>query len=189
MKNTDYSWIPTGKRKKEILRHGADSLFGQTPMATLLKKQKTEILSEMYPRLKIDRFKQLTSYVKWFLALLFLTSLTFILYSCVNQQPARAEEWLTTAYCSCAKCCGKSDGITASGHKLIKGDKVVACNWLPFGTKVNIQGLGVFIVMDRGARSLFGSKNNHIKHLDIYMTSHNAAQKFGVKYAKVEVLK
>ena len=30
------------------------------------------------------------------------------------------EEYVITAYCHCVKCCGKSDGITASGEKAPK---------------------------------------------------------------------
>lgn len=99
----------------------------------------------------------------------------------------KAEElWKITAYCSCVKCCGKSDGITASGKPVKYG--YIALNWLPFGTEVNIEGLGVFKVQDRGAKSLFGSKTNHIKHIDVYLPTHKEALKFGVKYLKVEVL-
>jgi 3D (Asp-Asp-Asp) domain-containing protein len=98
-----------------------------------------------------------------------------------------ADLWKITAYCSCVKCCGKSDGITASGKKVRFG--YVACNWLPFGTKVSISSLGDFTVQDRGARSLFGSKSNHIKHLDIYFPTHKEALKFGVKYLEVTILK
>ena len=66
---------------------------------------------------------------------------------------------------------------------------MVACNWLPFGTKVYIKDLGYFTVQDRGARSLFGSKSNHIKHLDVYLPTHHSALHFGVKYLEVTVLK
>lgn len=101
---------------------------------------------------------------------------------------AKAEDnWKITAYCSCFHCCGKTDGITASGKSAKYG--YIACNWLPFGTMVNIEGLGKFKVMDRGAKSLFGSKKNHIKHLDVWLPEHNQARKFGVKYLKVEILK
>jgi 3D (Asp-Asp-Asp) domain-containing protein len=91
-----------------------------------------------------------------------------------------------TAYCSCQKCCGKSDGIPASGKKIKYG--YVACNWLAFGTKIKIENLGIFEVQDRGAKSLFGSKTNHIKHLDVYLPSHQQARIFGVKYLKVQKL-
>lgn len=53
-----------------------------------------------------------------------------------------------TYYCSCVKCCGKSDGITASGKKVQEG-LTVACNSLPLGTKISING-HIYEVQDRG---------------------------------------
>ncbi len=103
----------------------------------------------------------------------------------VFHSQALAEKWKVTAYCACMKCCGKSDGITASGRKARYG--YIALNWLSFGTKVSIASLGEFTVMDRGARSLFGSKKNKIKHIDIYMDNHKQAREFGVKWLEVEV--
>jgi 3D (Asp-Asp-Asp) domain-containing protein len=99
---------------------------------------------------------------------------------------ARAEEWKVTAYCGCEKCCGKwSDGYFASGKKVYVGG--VAINWLPFGTKVLIDGKE-YTVEDRGAKSIFGSKHNHKKAVDIYFESHQEALNFGVKRLKVEIL-
>lgn len=96
------------------------------------------------------------------------------------------EVFKITAYCSCVKCCGKySDGITASGYKAKEG--YCAVNWLPFKTELEIEGLGTFKVMDRGAKSLFGDKNNRIKHIDIYMNSHQKALNFGVKWLRVKI--
>lgn len=94
------------------------------------------------------------------------------------------DEWKITAYCSCVKCCGKSDGITASGKPAKSG--YVACNWLKFGTRLIIDG-NSYTVQDRGAKSLFGSKKNKIKHIDIWMASHKAALQYGVKYKKVTI--
>ena len=107
---------------------------------------------------------------------------------CFAQPP---ELWKITAYCSCKLCCAKdvtdpAYNITASGKPAQWG--YVACNWLDFGTKVNIKGLGSFVVMDRGAKSLFGSYNGkHIKHLDVWFPDHNQARKFGVKYMEVSI--
>jgi 3D (Asp-Asp-Asp) domain-containing protein len=85
-----------------------------------------------------------------------------------------------TAYCSCEKCCGKSDGITASGIKAHWG-MVAAPRWLPFGTKLKIEGFDtVFTVEDRGG----AIKGNR---LDIWFPSHEEALKFGVKRLRVEV--
>ena len=117
----------------------------------------------------------------WLLALIVLLITWGMVSMCFAE-----EVWKITSYCSCVKCCGKSDGITASGKPVKYG--YVVCNWLKFGTKVNIKGLGVFVVADRGAKSLFGSKNNHIKHLDVYMPTHSQALKFGVRYTTVEIL-
>lgn len=99
---------------------------------------------------------------------------------------ANAELMKVTAYCPCVKCCGKSDGITASGEKASPG--MVACNFLPFGTTVNIEGLGMYVVKDRGAKSLFGTVSKPIKHVDIYMESHVLARKFGSRRLDVQVV-
>lgn len=84
-----------------------------------------------------------------------------------------------TAYCSCSKCCGKSDGITASGVKAQAGRTVAAKN-LSFGTELMING-EIYTVEDRGVGSGV---------VDIFFDSHSEALDFGVKYAKVyEVIK
>lgn len=80
-----------------------------------------------------------------------------------------------TAYCSCSKCCGKSDGITASGKKAKANHTVATDSSIPFGTELYING-NTYIVEDRGV------KGNVI---DIYFDSHEEALNFGVKYAKV----
>lgn len=80
-----------------------------------------------------------------------------------------------TAYCSCSKCCGKSDGITASGTKAKANHTVAADSSIPFGTELYING-NTYIVEDRGV------KGNVV---DIFFNSHEEAQNFGVKYAKV----
>ncbi len=95
--------------------------------------------------------------------------------------------WKVTSYCQCPKCCGKfSDGITASGKKVKVG--MVANNWLPFGTKVFIKGLGEFTVEDRGNKKYFGTKEEKRKTIDVYFNSHKEAKEFGVKFLKVKVL-
>lgn len=83
-----------------------------------------------------------------------------------------------TAYCGCASCCGKSDGITASGTKAKEGRTIAAdTSVLPFGTKVVIDGK-TYTVEDRG-----GAING--KKIDIYFDSHSDALKWGVKYCDV----
>lgn len=49
----------------------------------------------------------------------------------------------------CKHCCGKEDGITTSGVEAIVGT-TIAMKGLEFGTRVSIDGLGEYIVQDRG---------------------------------------
>lgn len=79
-----------------------------------------------------------------------------------------------TAYCPCESCCGKADGITASGTKATQG-RTVAMGGVPLGTKLNINGT-IYVVEDRG--TVYG-------HVDIFKNSHQAAMNFGVHYADV----
>ena len=91
-----------------------------------------------------------------------------------------------SAYCSCFRCTYPyNDGITASGKKVKVG--MVANNWLDFGTKVFIEGLGEFTVEDRGSKKYFGTKEEKRQCIDVYMDSHKEAKEFGVKFLKVEV--
>lgn len=86
----------------------------------------------------------------------------------------------TTAYCHCVKCCGKDNGITASGTKATAGRTIAADTGLfPFGTELYING-NKYIVEDRGG----GIKGNRI---DIYFSTHQEALQYGRKM--VEVLK
>ena len=85
-----------------------------------------------------------------------------------------------TAYCSCAKCCGKSNGITACGRKAKAGRTIAAPRGFSFGTKLSINGK-TYVVEDRGG----AIKGNRI---DLYVNSHSEALRWGVKYLPVEVI-
>lgn len=80
-----------------------------------------------------------------------------------------------TAYCACANCCGKSDGITASGTQATAG-RTVACNSLPMGTVISING-HQYVVEDTG-----GMGGNVI---DIFFNSHEEALNFGRQSAEI----
>ena len=89
------------------------------------------------------------------------------------------ETYKITAYCSCAKCCGKSTGRTASGAKATAGVTVAAPAKFAFGTKLNIGG-HIYTVQDRGG-AIQGNR------IDVYVSSHSAALQWGVKYLPVSV--
>lgn len=76
-----------------------------------------------------------------------------------------------TAYCSCEECCGKSDGITASGVKARPNHTIAAPSEFAFGTKLMINGIE-YTVEDRG-----GAIKD--KRIDIYFDSHQEAINFG----------
>lgn len=54
-----------------------------------------------------------------------------------------------TGYDTCVQCCGKSDGITASGATATVG-VTCAVNGMDFGTQLYIRGIGYRTVQDRG---------------------------------------
>ena len=85
-----------------------------------------------------------------------------------------------TAYCPCAKCCGKATGRTASGTKATAGRTIAASSQFAFGTKLSINGK-TYVVEDRGG----AIKGNRI---DIFVNTHSEALKWGVKYLPVKVI-
>lgn len=90
-----------------------------------------------------------------------------------------ATTYKITAYCSCAKCCGKTTGRTASGTQATAGRTVAASSKFAFGTKLNIGG-HIYTVEDRGG-AINGNK------IDIFVNSHAEALQWGVRYLPVSV--
>ena len=87
-----------------------------------------------------------------------------------------------SAFCPKKCCCGVySDGITASGHVIMPGDKFVAAPpKYPFGTMIDVPGYGRVPVLDRGG-AIKGNK------LDVYFDTHEAALQWGRQYLDVTV--
>lgn len=83
-----------------------------------------------------------------------------------------------TAYCGCSECCGKSDGITASGKKA-KSNHTIAVDKkkIPLGTEVVINGQK-YVAEDTGG-AIRGNR------IDIYFDSHSEALDFGRQKATV----
>lgn len=85
-----------------------------------------------------------------------------------------------TAYCACMQCCGKTNGITASGTKATANRTIAAPSTFKFGTKVVMNGI-TYVVEDRGG-AIQGNR------IDIYMDTHAEALQWGVRYVELEVL-
>jgi len=84
-----------------------------------------------------------------------------------------------TYYDACVKCCGKTDGITASGAKATAGRTIAAPPEFYFGQEIEIDG-NIYVVEDRGG-SIKGNR------FDIYVDSHQEAVNLGVRYTEVKV--
>ena len=94
---------------------------------------------------------------------------------------ASSGRYKVTAYCSCARCCGKTNGVTASGKRATANHTVAAPSTFAFGTQMVINGK-TYVVEDRGG-AIQGNR------IDVYMNSHAEAIAWGVRYLDVEVIK
>ena len=101
-----------------------------------------------------------------------------------------------TYYCCCPRCCGShvrqvSKGVyrstTASGMRVQTGQAppypIVSCNWLPLGSKVEVNGT-IYTVEDRGGGGL-----SRVGALDVYLESHAKALKLGRKSATIRIVR
>lgn len=91
-----------------------------------------------------------------------------------------------TAYTAGYESTGKTPdhpayGITASGRKVREGMIAADTSVLPFGTKVWIEGLGIFVVEDTGG-DIVGNR------VDIYMENLDNAIEFGRQNRRLIVL-
>jgi 3D (Asp-Asp-Asp) domain-containing protein len=90
--------------------------------------------------------------------------------------------FVVTAYCG-GKCCnGEWAGKTASQKIPCEGRTCAASKNYAFGTIIQLDGIGTFVVEDRG-KAITGNR------IDIYMTNHNDANNFGRKVVTGRVVK
>lgn len=106
----------------------------------------------------------------------------------VDPDPVYLGKCKIMAYCACEICCGKwaknrPDGIVygASGEELVAG--VSCASPLPFGTVLEIEGVGTYIVQDRPPAWVVDNYGDNL--VDIYLDDHQAALEFGVQYHDV----
>jgi 3D (Asp-Asp-Asp) domain-containing protein len=86
-----------------------------------------------------------------------------------------------SAYCHCSRCCGKSDGITATGTK-VTANRTIAVDprVIPLGSKVVIDGQ-VYVAEDTGG-AIRGNR------IDMYFATHQEALNWGVQYRDVSII-
>lgn len=90
-------------------------------------------------------------------------------------------------YCACATCNGNSRGITTSGKKIQNGMKdphYIACNWLPLGSVISVDGTN-YTVVDRG-----GSGLSRRGRIDIFTPGgHRECYRLGVGSCSIEIVR
>lgn len=91
-----------------------------------------------------------------------------------------------THYCACASC-GSGSGVTASGKKVYNGmanPYYVACNWLPMGSVIRVNGTN-YTVVDRG-----GSGLSTVGRIDIFTPEgHAACYRYGTGRCTMEIVR
>ncbi len=94
-----------------------------------------------------------------------------------------------TGYCPCKECCGDyANGKTSIGRDAWKTYGVAADpELLPYGTRLNIPGVGIRIVDDTGGAMRQSAKEG-IWHIDIRFHSHEKAEEFGDREEYVRIL-
>ena len=102
-------------------------------------------------------------------------------YACLDMKSFG--EFLLTAYCPCIECCGKDDGITATGTQAIEG-RTVAVNpsVIPYGTTIEVvyaDGSSVQLVAEDCGSGI------KARRLDVFFEDHQTALEFGVQTAYV----
>ena len=92
-----------------------------------------------------------------------------------------------THYCACARCNGNGRGITSSGRKITNGMKnpyYIACNWLPLGSVINVDGTN-YTVVDRG-----GSGLSRRGRIDIFTPEgHRACYRLGTGSCTIKIVR
>lgn len=163
--------------KNKVIRQGVNGLKEVTYKVKY--QNNTEIertkISEKIIKKPVDKIVQIQEKVT-----VTSRSSTTSRVSSSKKSGSKVKIYKVTAYCACAKCCGKSTGRTASGKKATAGRTVAAPSTFKFGTKLSINGK-TYVVEDRGG----AIKGNRI---DLYVESHSAALRWGVKYLPVEVV-
>lgn len=117
---------------------------------------------------------------------------------CLEEEPKQTSVYLgrfeLTAYCSCYQCCGKyalNRPIDENGNEIVFGSIgqrlyqgvsiAVDPNVIPYGSKVEIDGVGVRFAHDCGG----AIKQNRI---DVYFNDHTEARDFGRQWHDVYLM-
>ena len=96
-------------------------------------------------------------------------------------------EYTLTAYCPCTRCCGKNDGITATGTLAAEGRTIaVDPRVIPYGSRVLLifpNGTQHTYIAEDCGSGVTGSR------VDVFFSDHETARVFGVQSAMAYLTK
>ena len=110
-------------------------------------------------------------------------STTYLASDAIKANATALGNYKLTFYDPCVECNGNNLALTATGTTLTEGRTIaVDPSIIPLGSRVFIEGYGVFIAEDTGG-AIKGNK------IDIAVSTHERANELGVQYANVYLLK
>lgn len=86
--------------------------------------------------------------------------------------------WDVTFYCNCYSCCGKTDGITASGTIATPWHTIAMSKEYPMGTKLYIEEFNTTFIKEDIGGAITGNK------IDVFVNTHDEALSMGRKQMK-----
>ena len=96
-------------------------------------------------------------------------------------------EYTLTAYCPCTRCCGKDDGITATGTLAAEGRTIaVDPRVIPYGSRVLLifpNGTQHTYIAEDCGSGVIGNR------VDVFFSDHETARVFGVQSAMAYLTK
>lgn len=102
--------------------------------------------------------------------------------SVIRENARKLGSFRLSFYCPCATCNGRSDAKTKIGTRMAEGRTIaVDSRIIPLGSRVYIDGYGIFIAEDTGG----AIKGNRI---DVCVSSHSRAYQFGIDHADVYLI-
>ncbi len=113
--------------------------------------------------------------------------------------PVARTHWVlakVTAYCPCEICCPGTDGHTSTRVDVAEEPYGIAADprLLPYGSMLRIPGYldlsypGRFWPVDDTGSAMRHDARRGITHIDIRFKSHATAQRYGVRWMRIEVL-
>lgn len=86
--------------------------------------------------------------------------------------------WDVTFYCNCYSCCGKTDGITASGTIATPWHTIAMSKEYSMGTKLYLEDLDITFIKEDIGGAITGNK------IDVFVNTHEEALSMGRKQMK-----